>query len=102
MRVKIFEPFEKVWTPRTPDSGYSSLGAAPPGPFVLTPLEADTIDSGLAMTQIYYYLAVVVEDVESILGSGTLFISGNYQAAVGAGTEPAGSGVTFYQGTYTP
>lgn len=81
MKVKIFQPFQRVYTPRSPDSGYSSLGVYPPPPtIVLAPL------------------------IQEGISAAAIFFSGEYSPATFlTGTaEAMGGGIKFLSGTYTP
>jgi hypothetical protein len=80
MSIRIFHPFQKVWTPRTPDSGYDSLGPPPPAAIIFPNL--------------------IIEGI----GSGTIFESGQYSTPIakrGSG-EATGYGIVLHSGTYTP
>lgn len=81
MAARIFQNFKKVWTARTPDSGYDSLGQVPaPQRIVMTPL------------------------LSASAGTGVTLVSAAYYAGVGAtsATETLGTKVTLAAATYTP
>jgi len=102
MRVKIFQPFQKVWTPRTPDSGYSSFGPSPPNPIVLTPLKTETLGHSLTLGSISYYVGVMFVSQQETLNDSVRFASGQYIPASVTEAEPIGSQVAFGNATYTP
>jgi hypothetical protein len=81
-RAKVFEPFAKVWSPRTPDSSYDSFGITQPSPsdpIVMAPLIAEQ------------------------MGAAATLEVGNYVSSIvgGNGNEAAGIGITLESGTYT-
>ena len=82
-KARVFEPFAKVWTPRTPDSSYDSFGvlqpAPPMPPIVQAPLVSDQMSHAVG-SQGGTYAATTV--------------SGN-------GNERAGVGIVLHSGTYT-
>jgi hypothetical protein len=80
VKISVFQPFQKVTTPRTPDSGYDSLGSAPLKPIVFAPLIAEGIGSG---TQL-----------EPGLYTATMVYAGS--------VEGTGVGIQLHSGTYTP
>jgi hypothetical protein len=79
MKARVFQPFQKIWTPRTPDSNYDSLGGPPPPPVVGPPTLTESI------------------------GTGVSFQLGIYEAlhAARASAEATGVGVTLHSGSYT-
>lgn len=79
-RTNIFQPFQKVWTPRTPDSNYDSLGPLPVQPIVNAPLITEGLSEGIAMLQGVFE---------------TPFASGS-------STEGTGYGITLQAASYTP
>lgn len=81
MRVKVFQPFQKVWTPRTPDSGYDSLGVTPP-PNSIVPLALATeiINPTLTLVGGTYSAATAITGAIGTLHFSTKFVSGTYTA----------------------
>jgi hypothetical protein len=79
-KVRIFQPFQKVWTPRTPDSGYDSMGLPPPPPILNAPLISEAI------------------------GMAAILQSGQFEqlSLASTGAAGAGFGITLQSGTYTP
>jgi hypothetical protein len=80
MKAKIFQPFQKVWTPRTPDSNYDSLGSLPPPPIVNAKL--------------------ITESLSSAIGLGTSIYEP--QRVSGGGAEASGYGISLQSAVYTP
>jgi hypothetical protein len=79
MKAKIFQPFGKVWTPRTPDSNYDSLGSLPPPEVINAPVIKASLSSGVALgTNVYQPLR-----------------------ATGGGSESSGYGIKLQSATYT-
>lgn len=79
MKAKIFQPFQKVWTPRTPDSNYDSLGALPPPPIVNAPLLKESLSSAIGLSTNLY----------------------EARRVTGGGAETSGYGITLQSATYT-
>lgn len=77
--AKIFQPFQKVWTPRTPDSNYDSLGPPPLPPITGPKLLTEGIGTGVTMPSGLFEMRRVPT----------------------AGTEGGGVGVKLQSGTYT-
>lgn len=81
MAARIFQNFKKVWTPRTPDSGYDSLGQFPPPQrIVMTPLISAGAGTEVTLFSAIYYAGV----------------------AASSATETVGTKVTLASATYTP
>jgi hypothetical protein len=80
MKTVVFQPFQKVWTPRTPDSNYDSLGPLPVQPIVNAPL------------------------IKEGLGTSTILEIGVYGPIVNqrSPTEGTGYGVTLVGASYSP
>jgi hypothetical protein len=80
MKIVVFQPYQKVWTPRTPDSVYDSLGPLPLSPIVN-----------------------VTPPIQEALGLGTILEAGSYSPVINqcSSSEAAGYGVTLVGGTYT-
>jgi hypothetical protein len=81
MKTVVFQPFQKVWTPRTPDSNYDSLG--PPTALPIVNLKPP---------------------IQEGLGTGAILESGVYGPIVkqSSPTEGAGYGVTLVGASYSP
>jgi hypothetical protein len=79
-KTRVFQPFQKVWTPRTPDSGYDSMGLPPPPPILNAPLLTEAI--GLAIN----------------------FQTGQFERlnVQSSAAASSGFGITFQSGSYTP
>jgi hypothetical protein len=92
-RARVYQPFKRVWTPRTPDSSYDSFaGLTPPLPIIQAPLLVETrLDP---KTQ---------EQVPVALGLGVTIHSAVYLATVVVSnrSDRVGIGVTIHSGTYT-
>lgn len=90
MRVRVFQPFQKVWTPRTPDTGYDSLGIyPPPSPIVMVPatttdanaaLLIETINTTITLAPSSYFAATRITGAIEAVGCSTKFSSGTYTA----------------------
>jgi hypothetical protein len=81
MKTRIFQPFQKVYTPRTPDSGYSSFGIyPPPSPIVLTPLLTESMGSSVFLQAGAYYAQTVATNASDSLSTGVFLQSGGYTA----------------------
>jgi hypothetical protein len=81
MKTRIFQPFQKVFTPRTPDSGYSSFGIyPPPEAIVLTPLLTEALGTGVFLQVGAYYAQTVSASASDSLGTGVFLHSGGYTA----------------------
>jgi hypothetical protein len=81
MKARIFQPFQKVWSPRTPDSGYDSLGLTiPPSPIVLVPLISETLNTSLILASGAYFAATALSGAAAAVGCSTRFKSGTYTA----------------------
>lgn len=87
-KVRIFHPFQKVWTPRSPDSNYDSLGIVAQPPIVNA--------------------FVTINNVQTVpsdeLGNGIGLGPSNYEAlqVSGGGAESSGAGIKLQSATYTP
>jgi hypothetical protein len=93
MKARIFEPFQKVWTPRTPDSNYDSLGAPLPPPVVMVPLLVASIGTGVIFEQGFYVSPIQSRNASASSGVGLTLQSASYTkpavAAVQAMTAAA-------------
>jgi hypothetical protein len=79
MSVRIFQPFGKVWTPRVPDSDYSSLGSVtPPAPIIILPLISENAVHGIFLESGAYYAGQVLSGAVESLGQGVFFKLGTY------------------------
>lgn len=79
MRVRIFQPFVKVWTPRVPDSDYSSLAPfAPPSPIVIVPLISEPSTTGTFLHAGSYSASLVPSSLTNTLGHGVFLEAGTY------------------------
>lgn len=74
----IFQPFQKVWTPRTPDSNYDSLGVTPLVPLVYTPQIREGIGTGINMLPGLYEVAKLLRGAGEGTGYGIALLSGQY------------------------
>lgn len=81
MRARIFQAFKKVFTPRTPDSGYDSLGVFPPlQPIVMTPLLKNQMGMGVILQDATYYAGVGACSATETIGSSVKLQSATYTA----------------------
>lgn len=81
MKARIFQGFKKVFTPRTPDSGYDSLGVFPPlAPIVMTPLISAQMGTGVTLQSAIYYAGVAVCSATEIMGSSVKLQAATYTA----------------------
>ena len=77
MKIVVFQPFQKVWTPRTPDSNYDSLGIAPLVPVVFAPLISEGIGTGVTLEAGLYELAKMMRGAGEGTGYGISLLSGS-------------------------
>jgi hypothetical protein len=81
VKIVVFQPFQRVWTPRTPDSNYDSLGPpAPLKPIVFAPLLAAGIGLGISLASGAYKVTKVLRGSVEGAGSRITFLSGTYTA----------------------
>jgi hypothetical protein len=89
MKTRIFQPFQKVFTPRTPDSSYTSFGIyPPPKPIVPTPnpgdanqaLLTESMGTGVFLQVGAYYAQTVSTSASDSLGTGMFLHLGGYIA----------------------
>lgn len=83
MRVRVFQPFQKIWSPRTPDTGYDSLGITPPPSPIVLPvpgLPTEVINTTLAFSGGTYSAATAITGATETLDFSTKFVSGTYTA----------------------
>jgi hypothetical protein len=80
-KAKVFQPFQRVWTPRTPDSGYDSLGAPAPPPIVNAPLISEGIGSGVILQLGLYQTPLVARASSETAGAGIKLQGGTYTKA---------------------
>jgi len=79
MPARIFQPFKRVWTPRTPDSSYDSLGIyPPPSPIVMTPLLNEGLGTGVSLLSAAYYAATAIVNSTEVVGYGLSIVSITY------------------------
>jgi hypothetical protein len=79
MAARIFQNFKKVWTPRTPDSSYDSLGQVPaPQPIVMTPLLSASIGTGVLLASAAYYAGVAACSATETVGTKVSLASATY------------------------
>lgn len=81
MKAIVFHPFQKVWTPRTPDSNYDSLGVMPLVPVVFLPLIAEGIGTGIVLQPGLYEVAKLIRGSGEGAGCGIKLLSGSYTPA---------------------
>lgn len=79
--ARVFQPFAKVWTPRTPDSSYDSFGVYPPPPVI-----------------------VIVPLITESIGTSVILESASYwsQAVPAGSAESFGVSLSLHSATYTP
>jgi hypothetical protein len=81
MAARIFQGFKKIFTPRTPDSGYDSLGIFPPlQPIVMTPLISAQMGTGVILQTAIYYAGVAVTSATETVGTGVKLQAASYTA----------------------
>lgn len=79
MSVRIFQPFAKVWTPRVPDSDYSSLGSVtPPVPIVVLPLITENANQGVFLESGSYSASKVPTSNQDAANQGVFLKLGAY------------------------
>jgi hypothetical protein len=79
MAARIFQNFKKVWTPRTPDSGYDSLGQVPaPQRIVMTPLLSDRAGTGVILASAIYYAGVAACSATETAGTKVILVTATY------------------------
>jgi hypothetical protein len=81
LKIVIFQPFQKVWTPRTPDSNYDSLGSAPLKRIVFLPLIAEGIGTRVVLQPGLYEPALLWRGAGEGSGYGIKLLSGSYTPA---------------------
>jgi hypothetical protein len=81
MAARIFQNFRKVWTPRTPDSGYDSLGQVPaPMRIVMAPLISAQMGTGVILQSAIYYAGVAATSTTETVGTSVKLQAASYTA----------------------
>jgi hypothetical protein len=78
MRIRVFEQFQKTYTPRTPDSSYDSFGLGPLNPIVLVPLLTESLGSVLELQSASYNDASQSAGTTDSSGMGVKILSASY------------------------
>jgi hypothetical protein len=78
MRIRVFEPFQRVYTPRTPDSSYDSFGVGPLNPIVLAPLLTESIGMLVELETATYSDSFVSSGVAEGTGMGVKIVAASY------------------------
>jgi hypothetical protein len=81
MKVVVFQPPVKAWTPRTPDSNYDSLGSLPlPHIVNLRPVFNEGLGTGTVLESGFYGLIVAEFGPTEGTGYGVTLVGGSYTA----------------------